>query len=81
MTCGANGVFTKVLNILVDSRAIIEESFHYCFPFLDFEIEVIVFYKDVWTFFKLISKISAHILKSSQPSLPQIMVFKEVQVD
>jgi hypothetical protein len=47
MTCGANGVFTKVLNILVDSRAIIEESFHYCFPFLDFEIEVIVFYKDV----------------------------------
>jgi hypothetical protein len=47
MTCGANCVFTKVLNILVDICAIIEESFHYCFPFLDFEIQVMVFYKDV----------------------------------
>ncbi len=37
MTCGANCVFTKVLNILVESLAIIQKSFHYCFPFLDFK--------------------------------------------
>jgi hypothetical protein len=65
--------FTRDFNILASNPTIIQEFFHFCFPFLNFLIQVIIFYIDVWTFFKLTSKNLAHIgIIISKNKIPQM---------
>jgi hypothetical protein len=50
--CEVNCVFTKVLNILIDQLTITKDSFLLLLPFPKKIVHVVIFYNELWTFFK-----------------------------
>jgi hypothetical protein len=52
--------------MLIGSFTMIQKSFHSCLPFSNFNLvqAMVVFYNDVWTIFKFISKNLTHTLGS-----------------
>jgi hypothetical protein len=64
ITCNANQVFTGVLRILVGKPTRWQTSFHSCMPFAKKFIQIMVFCKVAWAYFKLTSIMLAQTLVS-----------------
>jgi hypothetical protein len=55
ITCDVNHVFIDVLKILVGKPTRWQTSFHSCMLFVDFFVQMMVFCKVVWAYFKFTS--------------------------